>query len=230
MQLDLKSWFEQRMGDYLLRQERTLLTHVLPTTFGFFMVQAGVWGPPGDLMQSSAIRTRFILDPKCEGGVQICAHPDNLPLASDSVDALLLPHILEHSNDPARVLREAERVLVGEGQLFILGFHPWGPWAWHRHFNTTAPWNGNYVRAGRLREWLKVLGFEILCVTHYLFRPPFKRGMLDRSAFLERLHWRPTASAYMLAARKRVFAVTPLRLKQVKPQRTFAGVANPTAR
>ena len=230
MQPDLKSWFEQRMGAYLLHQERTLLSQVLPTVFGYYMAQTGVWGPPGELMQSSAIRTRFIVDPQCEAGVQLCAHPDNLPLAGDSVDALLLPHTLEYSADPTRVLREAERVLVGEGHIIILGFHPWGPWALRRFFKSNAPWKGSYVRAGRLKEWLRVLGFETVDVRHCLFRPAFTRRALTHAAFLERLHWRLTASAYMLVARKRVFGVTPLRLKRVKPRRAFAGIVNPTAR
>lgn len=218
------------MGAYLLRQERAVLAEVLPTVFGYFLVQAGLWGPQGTLLQSSAIRTHFTLGPQPVSGAQICAHPGDLPLASDSIDALLLPHTLEHCSDPPRVLREAERVLVGEGHVIVLGFHPWGLWALRQHFGGDMPWAGGYVRAGRLREWLTVLGFETLCVRHYLFRPPLQHHLLMHSPFLERLHWRLTASAYMLVARKRVFSVTPLRLKRAKPRPAFAGVVKPTVR
>jgi SAM-dependent methyltransferase len=227
---DLNSWFEQRMGAYLLRQERAVLEEALPTIFGYFLVQAGIWGPAGSLLASSAIRTCFTLGQTCAYGTQVCARPDDLPFASDSVDAVLLPHTLEHSKDPPRILREVERVLVGEGHLIVLGYHPWGPWAMGRHFSVNAPWSGSYMRVGRLRQWLSVLGFETLRIRHYLFRPPFRRRLLLRSAFFDRLHWRLTASAYMLVARKKVFAVTPLRLKRIKPQRAFASAVNPTAR
>ncbi|HVC28286.1 MAG TPA: methyltransferase domain-containing protein [Gammaproteobacteria bacterium] len=230
MRADLNSWFERRMGAYLLRQERVMLREVLPTVFGYFLVQAGAWGPAGELLESSAIRARFMLDQQYAAGIQICALPGDLPFSSDSVDALLLPHTLEHSKDPARILREAERVLMGEGHLIVLGFHPWGLWAMQQRFNVATPWAGDYVGAGRLREWLTVLGFEILSIRHYLFRPPFQNRLLLRSTFLDRLHWRMTASAYMLVARKRVFALTPLRLKRVRPRPAFAGVVNPTAR
>jgi SAM-dependent methyltransferase len=230
LQAELNSWFAERTGAYLLRQECSLLSEVLPTIFGYFLVQAGEWGPPGALLESSTIRTHFMLGQQRGPGLDICALPGDLPFASDSVDAMLLPHTLEHSKDPARVLREAERVLMGEGHLIVLGFHPMGMWALHQRFGADAPWAGNYVRLGRLREWLSVLGFEILSFKHYLFRPPFQHRLLARSAFLERLHWRMTASAYMLVARKRVFAVTPLRLKRAKPRAAFAGVINPTAR
>lgn len=218
------------MGTYLMRQEHMVLREALPTIFGYFLVQAGVWGPAGALLESSTIRARFMLDQQPTAGVQVCAHPGDLPFAGDSVDALLLPHTLEHSKDPARVLREAERVLTGEGHLVVLGFHPWGLWAMHQRSSTATPWAGNYVRMGRLREWLTVLGFEIISIRHYLFRPPFQNRLLSRSAFFDRLHWRMTASAYMLVARKRVFAVTPLRLKRARPRPSFAGAVNPTAR
>jgi SAM-dependent methyltransferase len=229
MQADLNSWFERRTGAYLLRQERVVLGEALPTVFGYFLVQVGAWGPAGALLESSAIRTRFVMDQHYAASIQVCAHPGDLPFTSDSVDALLLPHTLEHSKDPARILREAERVLMGEGHLIVLGFHPWGLWAMRQRFDTVTPWFGNYVSVDRLREWLMVLGFEIVSTRHYLFRPPFQHRLLSRSAFLDRLHWRMTASAYMLIARKRVFAVTPLRLKRVRPRSAFAGVVNPTA-
>ncbi|MGA9856178.1 MAG: methyltransferase domain-containing protein [Gammaproteobacteria bacterium] len=230
MQADLNAWFEGRMGAYMLRQERVVLREVLPTVFGYFLVQAGVWGPAGVLLESSTIRTRFMLDQQHTSGVQVRANPGDLPFASDSVDVLLLPHTLEHSKDPARALREAERVLMGEGHLIVLGFHPWGPWAMLQRLGAATPWAGSYVGSRRLCEWLTVLGFEIVSFRHYLFRPPFQHRLLSRSAFLDRLHWRVTASAYMLVARKRVFTVTPLRLKRAKPRPAFAGAVNPTVR
>ncbi|MGH8377754.1 MAG: class I SAM-dependent methyltransferase [Gammaproteobacteria bacterium] len=230
MQADLDSWFEERMGAYLLRQERTVLAEALPTIFGYFLVQAGAWGPTGSLLQTSPIRAQFVFSSDKHSGVQLRADPGYMPFAGDSVDALLLPHTLERSKDPHQVLREAERVLTGEGHLIVLGFHPWGLWALRKQFDGSVPWSGQYVRVGRMREWLTVLGFETVRVRHYLFRPPFQRRLLVRSAFMDRMRWRISAGAYMLVARKRVFAMTPLRVKRTKPKRAFADVANPTAR
>ncbi|MGB9428654.1 MAG: methyltransferase domain-containing protein [Gammaproteobacteria bacterium] len=230
MQADLNSWFAERTGAYLLRQERQALADVLPTIFGFFLVQAGDWGPVGSLLQASPIRTQFVLTSGNDTGAQLRGHPAYLPFASDSVDALLLPHTLERSKDTHQVLREAERVLTGEGNLIVLGFHPWGLWGLRQQFDDSTPWAGRLVRLGRLQEWLVVLGFETVRVRQYLFRPPFQHNLLVHSAFLDRLRWRISASAYMLVARKRVFGMTPLRLKRARPKRRFADVANPTAR
>lgn len=227
---DLHSWFESRLGAYLLRQERKVLDEALPTLFGYFLVQVGTWGPVGSLLHASPIRGQYVLDPGRDDALQLRSEFDALPLASDSVDALLLPHTLEHAADPHRVLREAERVLVGEGHLVVLGFQPWNLWALRQRCGSPTPWAGRYVSARRLHEWLAVLGFDTVNLRRYLYRPPFARALLVRSAFLDHWRWRPVASAYMLVARKRVFAVTPLRLRRLKPKRAFADVANPTLR
>ena len=57
-------------------------------------------------------------------GVGALARPDALPLATDSVDALLLPHTLELHDNPHEVLREVARVLIPEGHVVVLGFNP----------------------------------------------------------------------------------------------------------
>ena len=214
----------------MLRQERAVLGEVLPTVFGFYLLQAGVWGPTPELLQSSRIRTRVVLDVDAPD-VSLRADPAYLPFASDSVDAVVLPHTLERTNDPHQLLREAERVLTGEGRLIVLGFHPWGPWGMGGQLGFRSPWSGAHIRAGRLQEWLSVLGFEILGIRHYLYRPPLPHDvLLVKSRFLDNWRWRLTAGAYMLAARKRVFCLTPLRQQLARPKRAFAGVVKPTTR
>ncbi|MDE1887733.1 MAG: methyltransferase domain-containing protein, partial [Gammaproteobacteria bacterium] len=207
-----------------------VLAEALPTIFGYFLVQVGLWGPAGGLLHASPIRTQFVLAPEPDTASQVRTEPEALPLATDSVDAMLLPHTLERARDPHSVLREAERVMVGEGHLVVLGFHPWGCWALRQRVGAATPWAGRYVGVRRLREWLAVLGFETASVRHYLFRPPLARGLLVRSAFLDHWRWRITAGAYMLVACKRVYGVTPLRLKRATSKRAFADVANPTVR
>ncbi|MDE2070766.1 MAG: methyltransferase domain-containing protein [Gammaproteobacteria bacterium] len=224
------SWLTERTGAYLLRQERAVLAEALPTIFGYFLVQVGMWGPAGGLLHASPIRAQFVLAPEPDTAPQVRTEPEALPLATDSVDAMLLPHTLEHARDPHCVLREAERVMVGEAHLVILGFHPWGCWALRQRAGAPTPWAGHYVGVRRLREWLAVLGFNTVSVRHYLFRPPLARGLLVRSAFLDHWRWRITAGAYMLVACKRVYGVTPLRLRRAMPKRAFADVANPTVR
>lgn len=230
MQTELDNWFRERTGAYLLRQERAVLAEVLPTVFGFYLLQAGAWGSAQGLLQTSPIRSRTLLDAHATDA-DLRADPGHLPFASDALDAVLLPHTLERAADPHQLLRETERVLTGEGHLIVLGFHPWGPWGLRAQIAAAPAWSGRFIRAGRLQEWLAVLGFETVRVSHYLFRPPITHAaLLVKSAFLDHWRWRLTAGAYMLVARKRVLCVTPLRRRQVRRQRAFAGAIKPSTR
>ena len=215
---------------YLLRQERAALAQALPTLFGFYLVQSGCWSDGQPLWEASPIRTRILVG-DCEQPGSVAGDPAYLPLAGDSVDVVLLPHTLERLEEPEQVLREAERVLHGEGHVVVMGFHPFGPWGLMRYAGLRRPWHGRFLSLWRLRIWLRVLGFEEISVRHYLFRPPFaSRGMLHRFAWLDRLGWRLSAGAYMVVARKRVFTMTPLRMARSRPQPAFSGVAKPTIR
>ena len=231
MQTELDAWWQNKTGAYLLKQERAALAGSLPTIFGYYLVQSGCWGAPGALLEASPIRNKFIVGPCGEAGSGIAGDPGYLPFATDSVDAVLLPHTLEQVEEPEKVLREAERVLHGEGHVLVLGFHPFGPWGLSRHFGARPPWGGRFLTVWRLKIWLAVLGFEVVEVRQLLFRPPWRsRMMLVRSAFLDRLGWRLCAGAYLVVARKRVFSMTPLRAKRARRQPAFSGVAKPTTR
>ncbi|HEV2321285.1 MAG TPA: methyltransferase domain-containing protein [Gammaproteobacteria bacterium] len=231
MQTDREAWWQTKTGAYLFKQERAALKETLPMVFGYYLVQSGCWGPPGTLMEASPIRTRLIVGDCGAVGAGVTGDPCYLPFTSDAVDAVLLPHTLEQVAEPEQVLREAERVLRGEGQVLVLGFHPLGPWGLMRHFRRRPEWGGRFLGVGRLKVWLAVLGFEVVDVKHLVYRPPWRsRLMLLRSAFLDRLAWRATAGVYLVVAKKRVFGMTPLQKRRVRPQPSFSGVAKPTTR
>ena len=231
MQTETEDWWQSKTGAYLLKQERSALNDTLPTIFGYYLVQSGCWGQPGALTEASPIRTRLIVGDYGAAGVGVAGDPCYLPVLNDAVDAVLLPHTLERVAEPEQVLREAERILRGEGHVVVLGFHPLGPWGLLRHFRRRPAWDGRFLSLGRLKVWLGVLGFETICVKHLVHRPPVhSRLMLLRSAFLDRLAWRLTAGVYLVVAKKRVFSVTPLNVRRKQRQPTFSGVAKPTTR
>ncbi len=82
------------------------------------------------------------------------AEAENIPLASDSIDVVVLPHVFEYSNNPHRLLRELDRILIDDGHLVILGinrFSLWGLWyvfmlveqyALERSFNFNSTYEG----------------------------------------------------------------------------------------
>jgi SAM-dependent methyltransferase len=163
---------------------------------------------------------------------------DALPVQADSVDVLVLPHVLEFARSPHAVLREAERILIPEGHLAILGFNPWswyGLWRRAAGWRGRLPWRGRFVGMTRLRDWLTLLGFEIERCEKLSFRPPLSRPPLHaRLEIMERLgqhFWPVLGNVYFVLARKRVVAIRPVRARWARQRRLPAGgVIEPTTR
>jgi SAM-dependent methyltransferase len=163
--------------------------------------------------------------------VTLCAPLASLPFASDSIDAIVLPHTLELVEDPYAVLREAERVLCAEGCLIICGFNPWSGWGARRLFAhylrrpAFPPGTRRLLSELRLRDWVALLGFDVASVYGYLGMLPIA-STAGRCEVAPHAAWR--AGAYMLKARKRMQTMTLVRPKRRARQRVLVGVAEPT--
>jgi SAM-dependent methyltransferase len=138
---------------------------------------------------------------------------EDLPFAAQSLDLLVLPHALEFADDPHQVLREVERVLIPEGQLIVTGFNPASLWgarqAVGRIFDAPfLPRAGQFLHLPRLKDWLKLLGFEVNRGRFGCYRPPFRSHQwLERFAFMEHAGdrwWSVCGAIYMVSAVKRV--------------------------
>ena len=146
---------------------------------------------------------------------------DALPFPNQSLDLVVLPHALELSRDPHLTLREVERVLVPEGRVMILGFNPASMWGLRQrlgharaavgmggHGALFLPKAGEFLGYWRLRDWLRLLSFEVEGGRFGCFRPPYRSASwLERSAWMEGVgeRWWPVFGAvYFLVAVKRV--------------------------
>src|SRR5690606_29370135 len=119
--LELAEWLDTPPGQYVRGWEQKHVDAIVGNVFGYHAIQIGL--PHWDLLQANRIpfkgRTRIVFDGAIEQGAALVADPECLPFESQSVDLLVLPHVLECSADPHQVLREAERVLVPEGRIVI---------------------------------------------------------------------------------------------------------------
>jgi SAM-dependent methyltransferase len=219
--------------------ESACVQRLLSDTFGYYLVQIGVTESFRDAMASSRIRHRILMpceQPSGHGGREIVGLPSRLPLASDSIDALLLPHTLDFSPDPHAVLREVERVLIPEGRVIVLGFNAlsaWGLWSLLRGSGTQVPWCGRFRTAYQIEDWLSVLGFDIELREHIMFRPPFRRALGPSCAAFDTLGgrlWPILGGVYLIRAVKRVATLTPLRPAWGRRSLLRGGAAEPTTR
>ena len=232
----MADWLQTPLGAAVLAIEHGLLQEELVDVVGFELLQVGSWGNGVELAVAARTQHRRLIDPQAAGSGAIRAEYHCLPVASGTVEAVLLLHTLEHAARPHELLREADRVLRGEGYLVICGFNPLSPWGL-RHVlagRKFPPVVQRLLTEHRVRDWLRLLGFEIVSTRRYLFAPPWQGLASGRvPAWLE-VHGRrlpsPLAGAYLVKARKRVHAVTPLKPVWQKAPRIVGGLAKPTTR
>ena len=229
-------WLETPLGMRVHELEVDLIGEALGDVFGFELLQIGDWGPPSRLFESARTQHRWWICPDAHGPGAIRAAYEHLPIATASVEAVLLPHTLEYAPHPHELLREVERVLVGEGHLLICGFNPRGPWGLRHllsrgHFPPPA---ARLISEGRIRDWLHLLGLEPITSQRYLFASSLAKRLPGRAgAWLERRGPQlapPLAGAYLIKARKRVVALTPVRRARARRPVVVVGAPEPTTR
>ncbi|MGE5639694.1 MAG: class I SAM-dependent methyltransferase [Clostridia bacterium] len=217
----LSAWLSTPQGAYVLGWELAQFDSAVDDVFGFRAVQVGL--PEVDFLRQNRIPWRFSL--ALEQGAAVAADPLQMPLESQSVDLVALPHVLETHLNPHDVLREAERVLMPEGQVVISGFNPLSLW------RARPPVEGKLIGLFRLRDWLRVLGFELNGGMFGCYAPPFRDPLwLQRFGFMEKAgaRWWPIAGGvYVVRAVKRVHGmrvVTPAWRQERARRRALAAI------
>ncbi len=180
-----QQWFETSLGQYLLEREQTYFDQAVADIFGYNAVQIGF--PQHDFLRTN--RMPFQFSAGIEKHVALRAAPDFLPIATNSVDLVLLPHVLEFNSNPHQILREVQRILIPEGHVIISGFNPRSLWGIRRWFGSSRydfPWRGNFIALPRLKDWLTLLDFEMTAGRLCCYAPPFSQEKwLRRFNFME---------------------------------------------
>ena len=136
-----------------------------------------------------------------------------LPFASQSIDLVVLPHVLEFTAEPHQVLREVERILIPEGRIIICGFNRTSLWGARQMTGRMTgryflPKEGEFISATRMKDWLKLLNMEVKQADFGCYVPPYETDKwLQRFTFMEQIgeRWWPHLGAvYMMQAIKRV--------------------------
>jgi SAM-dependent methyltransferase len=204
----LASWFASAQGRYVLDWEQSRTDTTISEVFGFNALQLGL--PEIDFLRNSRITRHWHLGLNSQADV-LCDFRE-LPFAAQSIDLVVLPHVLEFYPDPQQIVREVERVLIPEGQAIFLGFNPYSLWGAYRYLpgirQQGIPWKGHYLSPTRLRDWLDLLGFESEKTIFGAYAPPWSQEKwLRRWHFMEQAGgrwWGMGGGIYLLRATKRV--------------------------
>lgn len=218
MELDnIRQWFDFGIGEQVLSVEQAILDQLFSGMFGYHLLQISVQNSP--LYNASPIQHKVTMGIREADGSPFVGNATQLPFEDDSIDVVLLHHMLDFYQDRQQILREISRVSRPMGHVVIVGFNPvsfWGAWKLVAALSGHAPWNGSFIRAGRLMDWLNVLNFSIdrahycthgLPVDKWLLKgkmPDYTRGVSRKT------NW-PFGAVYVIVARKQVGGMTPLR-------------------
>ena len=232
----MHEWLQTAPGRYLLDWERAQFDQAVVDLFGYHALQLGL--SELDALATNRMPHRWLaLDGAAVGSsVESATLPEGpvgavasgqaclwteypaLPFAESSLDLVILPHTLELNADPHATLREVGRVLVPEGRVVISGLNPaslWGLRQRRAHLlrrmgvgESYLPDRGEFIGYWRLRDWLRLLNFEVESSRFGCYRPAVRSGRwLDRFAWMDRLgaRWWPIfGAAYFIVGVKRV--------------------------
>lgn len=254
-------WLESPPGQYLLQWEQRQYDVEVADVFGYFALQCGL--PLLDCLRANRMPNRILAQglrdtdialgtdtgwgrAAVEGtesrpavGAVRVARFEELPFDTQSLDLVVLPHVLEFADDPHQVLREVERVLRPEGRVIVSALNPVSLWGAHQATISRVrtgflPREGRFIGLPRLRDWLKLLGFELDRGRYGCYRPPCRtQRWLDRTAFMEKAgdRWWPICGAsYLVAAVKRVRGMRLVGKAWAKPAVAAAPAATASQR
>jgi SAM-dependent methyltransferase len=207
----LFAWYQTPRGKLLQQLEADYLQRSIPVSCQQIVLQIGGLGWENDFIDCSLYKNYTVLDAKnvgCNEARKIQAKSYNLPLKSESVDMIIVPHLLEFDANRFQTIREVERVLKPEGIVLVLNFNPWSIWVryqyvWDKKMADT--WRGQFISRSRILDWLKVLNFEVTVSSQFNFNSiTSTHGKLiaNRHSF--------TATAYAVKAIKRRYNLIPL--------------------
>lgn len=233
----VQHWFSQPVATPFVTQEARLLAHMLPTMGGYRCVTLGSWRLSRQDCARAATLRHWQLGVGSQPAVDVCWDGLHLPLASASVDALVLLHGLEMVSEPHALVRECARVLGDRGQLAVFSFNPWSFWGLRQSLPLGR---GPRLRsccvpppAARLSDWLHLLDIETLeCWRYGPGFPLFGHRWCAQQRAAWRLGWLAWhAPAYALLARRR--AHCPPSRQPEKPalgKSAKSGLAQPAGR
>lgn len=238
--ISLGDWFDTPAGSYVRDWEQTHLDALTADIFGLNAIQIGL--PQIDALRANRMQHRWMADMRLPDPETVIQTSRQLtlvhdycdwPFASQSIDLVVLPHVLEFAAEPHQILREVERVLIPEGKLIICGFNPASLWGMRQALGRLTgahfmPVNGEFISVRRMKDWLKLLSMETHRGHFGCYLPPCgSTRAFHRYAYVEKMgdRWWPfLGGVYIVQAIKRVRGMTLIGPVRAKTKRQVVNV------
>lgn len=203
-------WLQQPPGEVLLEAEVRVLFQLLEKQYGKHCLLLG--SPQQQrLLDTSVMTHHLFLSPMIRKYPHVCLIESEffeLPIASGSIDLVLLPHTLEHLDNPRQLLSEACRIVKPDGHVLILGFNPLSWWGLKKN-------QGNLIASATVKRWLQLAECQVIRQEMFLFRP-YSAHLYRKLKFLEwvgRYCFPALGGVYLLMAQNKSIPLTPIKMR-----------------
>lgn len=214
----LNGCFETEFGKGLLNKEQEYLDSLLSDIFGYHLMQLSILNQPLYLQSPTSHQFHvYPLKGKIESEKVVVSPFEQLPIATESIDVALLHHVLDYSENPHMILREATRTLIPNGYLILVGFNPFSVMGLGNIvgclFSTRSCWRYQRLRVGRLKDWFQVLGLELVHSQKAYYGWPWSSKYSEHINNWSQKLMPGLGCFYVLVARKSVVPMTMIKQK-----------------
>ena len=224
----MQKWYQQPPGSWLLTLECEEATRVLNNLKGQYLIQMG---GTADLAHSAAspipYQIRLMSQPDDLSLLTVQTGYQELPLLPNSIDVILVVHLLEFIDYPIKLLQEIFQALKPEGRLLIFGFNPWSSWGVSKlfYFENNAPWNGKFWSRTQVKRWLVNFNYSIVSNKTFCYRFPYKKNPGRRtqlfSEIIGQLFLPTVGGVYLIVAKKNVYISMLCKINSCEEKRLY---------
>ncbi|MDN4504169.1 methyltransferase domain-containing protein [Alteromonadaceae bacterium BrNp21-10] len=213
-----RRWHELPLGECIRRETEQVLQQQCRQFFGYHMVMLGDLSCQLDLSEC-AIKHKVLQTNKSAEYGGLLSMSESLPYQKNAIDAFVLAHELDFAHDPHQILREVNRAIIPNGHVVISGFNPLSLAGLTRFLplerNKTLR-QARFFTASRIKDWLQLLGFEIISDKRTVHNALLFEGMTQQDNKWQRFkrdYLSFSGSVYVITARKRESTLTMIKPK-----------------
>lgn len=203
--LNSNQYYSSRTGKVVIEALNQQLRLELSKIFGYYAIEMGQHLQHTSWLQYSRIKNNIaiysqqqfeqkifqtsVLHKKKIHQLKLVSEPEFLPVIFDNTDLIISSHLLEYSHYPQQILREIDRVLTPDGHCFLIGFNPFNYIEFSRlgfdrlkNYTKLSPQKVYHTySSSKISDWLNVLGFEIISIHSYGYRPNITNNQLFKA-------------------------------------------------
>ncbi len=225
---DLHEFYGSRQGQLVRRLLNREIRAHWSNLRGEHVLGLGYAAPFMRPLSLSAERTAIIMPrsqgvvrwPRDEPNLVALGAENDLPIADQSIDKVLIVHALESTEQVGKLLREVWRVLVDGGEMIVIVPNRRGLWC----LSEQTPFgHGRPYSSTQLKQLLRSHLFAPQKTGFALFVPPFRSNLLLKTAVAwERIGLRVAqrfAGAVVMLAEKQIYVApgNPVRVGRKMP-------------